>query len=228
MPPKKMTPSKSSVKLVASKSAQKASKPPAKAVKVAAKASVSEKGAKPTASLGGTLKKMLGLKPAKDLKLSGKATLQPKGTLPKGAEKEASKATGKGKRLSLAAQVGVRSPAPVSGPAICREVACELTATTATYCRMHYIKNWKKIQRKQMILKERKLNSYIEELVSKYPDKYIEAIRQDLSSEKDFSKVIADLEIDEGIDDFELDDAEGAEGLIDNLKREFDDEGDVF
>ena len=42
-----------------------------------------------------------------------------------------------------------------------------------------------------------------------------EAIRQDLSSEKDFSKVIADLEIDEGIDDFELDDAEGAEGLID-------------
>ena len=80
------------------------------------------------------------------------------------------------------------------------------------------------MKRKEIILKERKLNSYVEELVSKYPDKYIEAIRQDLSSEKDFSKVIADLEIDEGIDDFELDDAEGAEGLIDNLKREFDDD----
>ena len=89
------------------------------------------------------------------------------------------------------------------GHPVCREVACELLSTTGGYCRMHYIKNWKKIKRKEMILKERKLNHYIEELVSKYPDKYIEAIRQDLESEKDFAKVIADLEIEEGLDDFE-------------------------
>jgi hypothetical protein len=101
-------------------------------------------------------------------------------------------------------------------------------ATTGGYCRMHYIKNWKKIKRKEMILREKKLNSYIEELVSKYPDKYIEAIRQDLASEKDFAKVVADLEIDESLDDFETVETEGAEGIIDNLKRDFDDEGDVF
>ena len=114
------------------------------------------------------------------------------------------------------------------GPAVCREVACELMSTTGHYCRMHYIKNWKKIKRKEIILKEKKLNHYIEELVSKYPDKYIEAIRQDLASEKDFAKVVADLEIDEGLDDFESVETESAEGIIDNLKRDFEDEGDVF
>jgi hypothetical protein len=112
---------------------------------------------------------------------------------------------------------------------ICREVACELSSTTGGYCRMHYIKNWKRIKRKEVILKEKKLNSYIEELISKYPDKYIEAIRQDLASEKDFSKVIADLEIDEGgLDDFGDVETESAEGILENIKRDFDDEGDVF
>lgn len=235
MPSKKMMPSKSS-----SKSAKPAkTAKTAKAVKTASKSvkKASPKAAKPASGLGGTLKKMLGkhlkLKTAEPSKEKKAKTVKESSNsktklaaAPKGAE---TAKKGKKGRISLADQVGVRSPAPIaSGPAVCREVACELMATTGTYCRMHYIKNWKKIKRKEIILKERKLNSYIEELVSKYPDKYIEAIRQDLSSEKDFSKVIADLEIDEGIDDFELDDAEGAEGLIDNLKRDFDDDGDVF
>jgi len=131
---------------------------------------------------------------------------------------------------TLSRQAGGRTSAQElsHGAPVCREVACELMATTGGYCRMHYIKNWKRIKRKEIILKEKKLNSYIEELVSKYPDKYIEAIRQDLASEKDFAKVIADLEIDESMDDFESIETESAEGIIDNLKRDFDDEGDVF
>jgi len=107
----------------------------------------------------------------------------------------------------------------------CREVACEGLATTAGYCRLHYIKNWKKIKRKELILKEGKLNQYIEELVAKYPDKYIDAIRQDLAVEKDFAKVIFDLDLDEGVDEFDPD-AESGEALIDNIKREFEDEGE--
>jgi len=111
--------------------------------------------------------------------------------------------------------------------AVCREVACENLATTGGYCRMHYIKNWKKIKRKELILKERKLNQYIEELVAKYPDKYIEAIRQDLANDKDFAKVIHDLDLDESIDDYELD-SESVDNLIDNIKRDFEDEGEGF
>lgn len=110
--------------------------------------------------------------------------------------------------------------------AVCRDAACENLSTTGGYCRLHYIKNWKKIKRKEVILKEKKLNQYIEELVSKYPDKYLEAIRQDLSSDKDFAKVITDLDLDESLDDFDVD--ADSEEIIDSIKREFDDESDAF
>lgn len=113
-----------------------------------------------------------------------------------------------------------------TGEAVCREVACEGLATSAGYCRLHYIKNWKKIKRKEVILKEGKLNQYIEELVAKYPDKYIEAIRQDLANDKDFAKVIYDLDLDESLDDFDVD-AESSDNIIDSIKRDFDDEGDT-
>ena len=113
-----------------------------------------------------------------------------------------------------------------AGETVCREVACEGLGTTGGYCRMHYIKNWKKIKRKDAILKEGKLNQYIEELVAKYPEKYIEAIRQDLASDKDFARVIHDLDLDESVDDFE---AEGdGDNFIDSIRRDFEDDGDAF
>lgn len=77
----------------------------------------------------------------------------------------------------------------------CREPECERPVTTSSYCRLHYIKNWKRIKRKEFILKGNKLSNYIEELVAKYPDKYIEIMRNDLSSDLNFSKVIADMDL---------------------------------
>ncbi len=123
---------------------------------------------------------------------------------------------------------GAKGALDVSGETVCREVACEGLATTGGYCRLHYIKNWKQIKRKELILREKKLNQYIEELIAKYPDKYIEAIRQDLASDKDFAKVIYDLDLDENIDDFEIDGSDSVDSLIDTIKRDFDDEGDGF
>ena len=121
-----------------------------------------------------------------------------------------------------------RSLAEVLGETVCREVACEGLATSGGYCRLHYIKNWKKIKRKEVILREKKLNQYIEELVAKYPEKYIEAIRQDLASDKDFAKVIYDLDLDEAVDDFDAEASESVDSLIDTIKRDFEDEGDAF
>lgn len=116
----------------------------------------------------------------------------------------------------------------VSSEMVCREVACEALATTASYCRLHYIKNWKKLKKKELILRERKLNQYIEELVSKYPDRYVEAIRQDLASDQDFAKVISDLDLEESHEDFESESSEAMDGIIDHIKREFDDDGDLY
>jgi len=63
--------------------------------------------------------------------------------------------------------------------------------------------------------------------VAKYPEKYIEAIRMDLANDKDFMKVIRDLELDESVDEFEGD-TENVEGIIDTIRRDIDDEGDIF
>jgi len=112
-----------------------------------------------------------------------------------------------------------------AGDQVCREVACEGLATTTGYCRLHYIKNWRKIKRKELILKEGKLNQYIEELVAKYPEKYIDAIKQDLASEKEFSKIIYDLDLDGSVDEFDIE-GENDEDIIDDIKREIDDDSE--
>jgi len=110
----------------------------------------------------------------------------------------------------------------------CREVACENMATTGPCCRMHYIKNWRRIKNKEKILSENRLNGFIEELVSKYPEKYIEAIRADLASEKEFAKVISDLDLDESVDDFEGEGGENVENIIDTIRRDFDEDTEGF
>lgn len=111
----------------------------------------------------------------------------------------------------------------------CREAACDLEVTVVGYCRLHYIKNWRKIKRKEAILATGQLNNYVEELVSKYPDKYLDVIRQDLSSEKDWSKVVVDLELDSTDDELVADDDSDAapEGGT-RRDRDFDDDTESF
>lgn len=113
----------------------------------------------------------------------------------------------------------------------CREPGCEHDFILTGYCRLHYIKNWRKIKRKEAILASGQLNNYVEELVSKYPDKYLDVIRQDLASEKDWSKVVTDLELDSGDDEVgaEEDLDAAAEGVRTGGGRgEFEDDSDSF
>lgn len=145
------------------------------------------------------------------------------------AGKAAPVAKGKGKPAKLAAggapkekSAAAIKAAEAAGEKLCREAGCENIATTKGYCRLDYIKNWKKIKRKEMILKEGKLNQYIEELVSKYPDKYVEVIRQDLSTEVNFTKIIHDLELDESIDDLDYD-GDSIDSLIGAISKSSDD-----
>ncbi len=91
----------------------------------------------------------------------------------------------------------------------CVEKGCDNIRTTQSYCRLHYLRNWKVIQKKRDILKEGKLQEYIEELISKYPTKYIEALLSDLSDDKEFYKVLNELNITSEFD-FEEDEFENA------------------
>ena len=92
------------------------------------------------------------------------------------------------------------------GRRYCRARDCDQAAIVDAYCRYHYLLFWKKIQVRKKILVDGKLEKYIEELTARYPDKFLEMIRRDLRTEKDFLAAIAELEIDEGAEgEFEED-----------------------
>lgn len=127
--------------------------------------------------------------------------------------------------LNAAAPAVTRTPtdgAPVSGDdedfyltdaegnRYCRVRDCDQIATVDMYCRYHYLLLWKKIQVRKKILMDGKLEFYIVELTSRYPDKFLEMIRRDLRTQKDFVAAIQELEIDEsGLDnDFEEEDTQ--------------------
>ena len=114
----------------------------------------------------------------------------------------------------------------------CREPGCDHDGALNMYCRLHYIINWRKIKRKEAILASGQLNNYVEELVNKYPEKYLEVIRQDLASEKDWSKVVIDLELESQDDEIVGDDDADApmhdSGGSKRDRADFEDDGDAF
>ncbi|MBC7456640.1 MAG: hypothetical protein H7235_00060 [Bdellovibrionaceae bacterium] len=83
------------------------------------------------------------------------------------------------------------------GRRLCRVRDCDQVSNVEGYCRYHYLLLWKKIQIRKSILLDGKLEKYIEDLTTRYPDKFLEMIKKDMKSEKDFHSAIQELEIDE-------------------------------
>ncbi len=92
------------------------------------------------------------------------------------------------------------------GRRYCRVKDCDQLSSVDGYCRYHYLLYWKKIQVRKKILTEGKLERYVEELTSRYPDKFLETLRKDLRSDKDFQAAIQELEIDESAIENDLED----------------------
>lgn len=102
------------------------------------------------------------------------------------------------------------------GRRYCRVKDCDQLASVDSYCRYHYLLFWKKIQVRKKILSEGKLERYIEELTARYPDKFLDMLRKDLRSEKEFLAAIQELEIDESAVDNEFEDE--AQTYIDEVR----------
>ncbi len=92
------------------------------------------------------------------------------------------------------------------GRRYCRVQDCDQIAIVEAYCRYHYLLYWKKIQYRKKILADNKFFKYIDELTAKYPDKFLDVIRKDLMSQKNFSAAIQEMEIDESADEADVDD----------------------
>jgi hypothetical protein len=102
------------------------------------------------------------------------------------------------------------------GRRYCRVRDCDQIGVVEGYCRFHYLALWKKIQVRRKILADGKLERYVEELTSRYPDKFLEMIRKDLRNEKDFLAAIQELEIDEAALDNEFEDE--TQSFIDEVR----------
>ncbi len=117
------------------------------------------------------------------------------------------------------------------GRRLCRVRDCDQVANVDGYCRFHYLLLWKKIQIRKSILLDGKLDKYIDDLTSRYPDKFIEMIKKDMKSEKDFLSAIQELEIDESaLGDSDATD-DDAQSFNDEIRGEsnapiIDDDGD--
>ena len=83
------------------------------------------------------------------------------------------------------------------GRRLCKVRDCDQASNVDEYCRFHYLLLWKKIQIRKDILNNGKLEKYVEDLTSRYPDKFLEVIKKDLKTEKDFISVIQEMELDE-------------------------------
>ncbi|MGE3974780.1 MAG: hypothetical protein AB7F59_09675 [Bdellovibrionales bacterium] len=109
------------------------------------------------------------------------------------------------------------------GMRYCKVSECDEVSTSDGYCRYHYLAHWKRIQLRKKILAGDKLDRYIEELTARYPDKYLEMIRKDLNSEKDFITAIQELEIDGSSEEGEFED--DARSYIDEVRGVTSSEG---
>ena len=78
----------------------------------------------------------------------------------------------------------------------CEEKRCGKEATTANFCRFHYIAYWKRQPGKKAPTREDKLNYYIREITRRYPEEYLEIIKRDLSSDESFKKSLHEMNIE--------------------------------
>lgn len=205
-------------------SAKVAKKPKAKAKKTASKkkaVSPAKKAAKKVtkkkvAKKAAPKKKVIkkkALKKVEKTKTAPKKQAVPKKAAPKKQAKPVDKAPIKEKEIEkvLAVEAPKEEVAPAEteevvltdseGRRYCRVKDCDQLASVDAYCRYHYLLFWKKIQIRKKILTEGKLEKYIEELTARYPDKYLDMLRKDLRSEKEFLAAIQELEIDDNSDE---------------------------
>lgn len=101
---------------------------------------------------------------------------------------------------------------------ICKELGCNNSETTAGYCRLHYLKNWKDIKSKKQKQAAERLNKYIEHIVEKHPDKYVEVLKKEIRS-RHFERNVAEEYGGELDDVYKLFNDPGYDAEVEDLIR---------
>lgn len=98
----------------------------------------------------------------------------------------------------------------------CVKKGCKNEATTLKFCRLHYIASSEQKYKKGLVAKEKMLESYMKAITKRYPDRYLEIIKKDLSSPESFKKTIKELDIDQ---DITLDDFNEPDDMVEKFKK---------
>lgn len=63
---------------------------------------------------------------------------------------------------------------------LCKEEGCHNSQTTAGFCRLHYLRNWKQIKTELQRKSAERLNKYVERMTREHPTRLVEEIKKDL------------------------------------------------
>lgn len=88
------------------------------------------------------------------------------------------------------------SPQKKAAGKSCAQAKCPSQAESSGYCRLHYLSNWKRIKLNDQLKAEARLNHFVDKLAKKYPDSYIEKIKEGVESEERFFEITKELDIE--------------------------------
>lgn len=110
---------------------------------------------------------------------------------------------------------------------ICKEDGCHNAQTTGGYCRLHYLKHWKRIKAEASEKAAKKLNRYVEFMAKKNPERYIDDIKKELRQRR-FAPGFSPGDTEDGGEPdlvdrlFGVDEKEDLEEILKELKIEKD------
>ncbi|OGQ04768.1 MAG: hypothetical protein A3F82_08070 [Deltaproteobacteria bacterium RIFCSPLOWO2_12_FULL_44_12] len=98
---------------------------------------------------------------------------------------------------------------------LCKDKGCHNAQTTQGLCRLHYLRNWKKLQAEKKKKAAKNLNRYVESILKRSPDRYVDQIKKDIRS-KDFEDRV-ETEFGTEQDQFEVVESTTTEEEIDEI-----------
>jgi hypothetical protein len=93
---------------------------------------------------------------------------------------------------------GVEKPkkTPKKRAPSCEAKGCRKPGISQGYCRLHYFSHWREIKENEKVKAERRLNAYVDRLAKRYPDDYLEKIKEGIEDEDAFKKTMEQLALD--------------------------------
>lgn len=111
-------------------------------------------------------------------------------------------------------------PKKAKKPKKCSTRGCKNPGVSNGLCRLHYLLGYKDRKADEKSRAERRLNAYVDRLAKRYPDEYLEKIKEGIENEDAFKKTIEQLELDKDHDEHPETEREYLEKLVRGVKPE--------